>query len=123
MPRRRKRMGQRARRLLAEQKFGQGARHLAVEAAPGGGGGGGGGEGRAGGELHPSWEAKRQQALVIGAGGQGKKIKFGDDDGARAPRNSAAGGPADWGGGGGGGRGGGRYARAARRTLTPNSQR
>lgn len=96
-----KRMGQRARRLLAERKYGMAARHLQASRCPSDGeaadpttttrGGVSGSKQHHGaddssGDIHPSWAARRQQkvkAISLGPP-RGKKVVFDDDEGVTA---------------------------------------
>ncbi|KAG1675155.1 hypothetical protein FOA52_003378 [Chlamydomonas sp. UWO 241] len=108
------RLGQNARRRLAEQQYGKTALHLQEAPAAevegqrktkgqAGGGSGGGREDE--GSLHPSWVAKRRLTIgpILTGAPAAKKITFDDDGGAAG------------GGGGGGGRGGGRRTQAGGR--------
>lgn len=90
LPIRKNRMGQRARRLLAEKKYGRDARHFQLElvkkkapARPGGvsGSASNGRQPAAEESLHPSWQAKRLVKASIG-GFSGTKVLFGDTDDA-----------------------------------------
>lgn len=108
------RMGQRARRQLAEKQFGGGAKHLALpppEAAHGpppsaahpglaaAKHGRGSAPGKAQGAeaaevLHPSWAAKRQQQGSLSVPAAGEKVVFGDDGAPASVTSAAAAAPA-----------------------------
>ena len=98
-----KRMGQRARRLLAEQIHGQNANHIKQEREEQ--------ERRVRQareqeqNMHPSWAAKRAAANALAAAPRGAKVTFGDGENDGSSRGGRGGGR---GGDGGRGRGGGR---------------
>ena len=106
-----KRMGQRARRALAEQMYGDNANHVKLER-----------EERERqrkqqadqeANMHPAWAAKRAAAAALAAAPKGRKVAFGEDGtaagdlGHAGPKREVPP-PPRGGGGGGGGRGGGR---------------
>ena len=127
-----KRMGQRARRALAEQMFGDNANHVKMER-----------EERERqrkqqadqeANMHPAWAAKRAAAAALAAAPKGRKVAFGEDGavagdlGHAGPRrevppppSGVRGGRGGRGGGRDGGRGGGRGGvdRSTKKKMSP----
>ena len=74
-----KRMGQRARRAIAEAKFGQNANHIKAEREEQMRRERQAREQEEMAKMHPAWAAKRAAAAALAAAPKGTKVSFGDD--------------------------------------------